>query len=157
MRPARLLAREIGLSRAALGSLRPWFLPVLGSGSALGALLGRVFVAPGSIDIAAAASLLLWQPLVEEALFRGVIQGTLQQTRWGLRARLGITASNFLSALAFAAMHLVHQPPLWALATLAPGLCFGWFRGRSGSLWPPALLHVCFNTAFFWSSLSLWT
>ncbi|MEZ5559381.1 MAG: JDVT-CTERM system glutamic-type intramembrane protease [Pseudomonadales bacterium] len=146
----RALSVEVGLVGAHRGSLHPWFLPTLLTGMTVGVLLGHRFHDPVDAGWGMVASLLLWQPLVEEALFRGVLQGLLLQTRWGVSTRLGLSAANGVAALAFALAHLVHQPPLWALSTLIPGLCFGWFRDRSGSLWPPLLLHAAFNAAFFW-------
>ncbi|MEJ2310010.1 MAG: JDVT-CTERM system glutamic-type intramembrane protease [Gammaproteobacteria bacterium] len=94
------------------------------------------------------ASLLLLYPLVEEWVFRGVLQGALLGHAWGRRRRLGISLANLLSSLAFMLLHLVNQPPLWALSVIVPSLVLGHFRERHDSLLPPMLLHPLFNLTY---------
>lgn len=92
------------------------------------------------------------QPLVEELLFRGVVQGALLRTIAGARRCAQLSVANGVSSLAFVALHFVHHPPLWALATLAPSLALGWLRERHGSTWSAALTHAIFNAEFFASA-----
>ena len=95
-----------------------------------------------------AVSLMLWQPCMEELLFRGVLQGLFRETAWGRTSWRGFSSANVVCACLFAMAHLVYQPVLWALATFAPGLIFGYFRDQANSLWPALLLHCVFNAAF---------
>jgi len=148
-RRERLLA-VLGVVRPDPGSLGAPFVTVLVLGTAIAVVLGGMQGTAGTARAPALLlSLVLWQPCIEELLFRGVLQGEL--ARWSPLARpwLGLTAANGLAALAFALAHLVHQPPLWALSTLLPGLVFGWFRDRSGSVLPGLVLHAAFNAGFF--------
>lgn len=96
---------------------------------------------------------LLWMvlvfPLLEEIVFRGVIQGSLLRLARLRRAWLGLSAANGLASMVFVLMHLVYNPPLHALAVLAPSLVLGFFRERYDSVWPPVVLHVVFNLMWF--------
>lgn len=82
-------------------------------------------------------------PIVEEAVFRGVIQGLL---RARMRAVWAIVATSVL----FSAMHLATQSPVWAAAEFVPSLVFGHFRERHGTLASPMILHCWYNAGFFW-------
>ena len=99
-------------------------------------------------------AMLLLYPVVEEWIFRGVLQGELlRHSRWR-RAHLGLTRANLVTSLLFAAMHLIHQPPLWALAVVVPSLVLGHFRERYGKLWLPIALHILFNAVYLLAGLS---
>lgn len=94
-------------------------------------------------------SVVLVYPVLEEIVFRGLLQGWLLERNWG-RSRLGpVTAANAIAALLFALAHLVHQPPGWAAAVILPALVFGYFRERHG-LWTAIVLHVLYNAGFAW-------
>ena len=99
-------------------------------------------------------AILLLYPVVEEWVFRGLLQGELLRRRVLRRRHLGITPANLLTSLSFAALHLVHQPPLWALAVVVPSLVFGHFRERYGTLRLPIALHVLFNGVYLLAGLS---
>lgn len=100
----------------------------------------------------AAAAFLLVQPLAEELVFRGVLQGRLRRAT--AARRLGpLTLANLATSAAFAALHLVGQPPGWALAVIVPSLVFGHLRDRFGSVWPAWVMHVVYNVAF---ALAAW-
>lgn len=90
-------------------------------------------------------SLVLWQPLMEELLFRGVLQGQLDRTRWARRRIAGFSAANCATTVLFMLAHLVHHSPLWAAATIAPSLVFGYFRDRHRQVYPSVLLHGFYN------------
>ena len=90
-------------------------------------------------------SLVIWQPIVEEILFRGILQGQLIKTRWGPHAFMRITAANVVTSMLFAAIHMVNNSPLFALAVFVPSLVFGYFRDSCNSVYPPILLHAAFN------------
>lgn len=111
----------------------------------LGAGLGERLWLPASAM--AWLSLVLWQPVMEEIAFRGLLQGRLQQT-WPAR-RLGpVSLANGVTTLVFAASHLMHQSPAWALMVIPPSLVMGHLRERFGSAWPAIALHVYYNLGF---------
>lgn len=89
-------------------------------------------------------------PVLEEMVFRGLIQGELARRPWGARQILGLSVANLLAASLFAASHLWHHTALHALAVLAPGLLFGYFRDRYGGIKQAVLLHVVYNTGYIW-------
>ena len=92
---------------------------------------------------------IVWQPLIEELLFRGLIQGQLLHNTWGRKTSFGISAANLLTSLLFVALHLLHHVPLWAIAVLPPSLIFGWLRERHKNTWSPFVTHAVYNLAFF--------
>ena len=103
-------------------------------------------------------SLLLLMPLLEEWVFRGLLQTQLlhvtavngQPRRWG-----PISWANGLTTLAFVALHLPTQPLLWALAVTAPSLVLGHLRERLRSVWPAIGVHVAYNAGFALTALLL--
>jgi membrane protease YdiL (CAAX protease family) len=90
-------------------------------------------------------SLVIWQPVVEEILFRGILQGQLIKTGWGQRAFMRITAANVATSMLFAAIHMVNNSPLFALTVFVPSLVFGYFRDYCNSVYPAIVLHAAFN------------
>lgn len=74
-------------------------------------------------------------PIVEEVVFRGLLYA------W-LRERFGIWPGAILSALAFAGAHgiVILLPALFLI-----GLLLARIYERSGSLWPPIIVHCVFN------------
>lgn len=91
----------------------------------------------------------LLYPIIEELVFRGYIQEFVHRrlTVW----RLGpLSHANILTSLLFTSLHFINHPPLWASAVLAPSLLFGFFKDRSGRLGAPIVLHVFFNSGYFW-------
>ena len=96
------------------------------------------------------AFVVLW-PLIEELLFRGLLQGQLLRLsqHLGRPRRIGpITWANGLSTLAFVALHLSAQPLAWALAVALPSLVLGHLRERFASVWPAVGLHMFYNAGF---------
>lgn len=106
--------------------------------------------AAGAGVLAAPAAFLyvaLALPILEEAAFRGLVQeglGRLLRRRWG-----PLTAANLGQAALFSLLHLPVHPPLWAAAVFGPGLVFGLFRERHGSLATPIALHTFYNGGYF--------
>lgn len=74
-------------------------------------------------------------PIVEEVVFRGLLYG------W-LRARFGVFLATGASALLFA---LAHGILILVPALLAIGIVLARVYERSGSLWPPIIVHGAFN------------
>jgi uncharacterized protein len=114
---------------------------------------GLAWFAPNTrglgFSFAALLSLCIAQPVIEEILFRGVIQGEFLRRPWGLAERFGISAANVATSIAFTALHFISHPPAWAASVLIPSLLFGYFRERHRSLYPPLTLHIYYNTGYF--------
>jgi uncharacterized protein len=110
-------------------------------------------VAPKSNwSLGVALSLFFLQPLIEELIFRGMLQGELLRQIWGRKKWLGISAANAVTSIAFTALHFLSHPPLWAAGVLIPSLLFGHFRERNNSLYPPLCLHIYYNTGYFFTT-----
>ena len=91
----------------------------------------------------------LLYPIIEEWVFRGFIQDFVHRR---LKAwQLGpLSHANIITSLLFTGLHFINHPPLWAAAVLVPSLLFGFFKDRSGSLQAPMLLHIFYNSGYFW-------
>jgi membrane protease YdiL (CAAX protease family) len=100
----------------------------------------------------ASASFLLavvWQPIVEELVFRGRLQGFLSSPAWGRQTFVGVSIANLLTSVLFAMAHTATHPLMWAYLTFIPSLLFGIVRDRSGSVYPPIALHIIYNGGYF--------
>lgn len=75
-------------------------------------------------------------PVLEEAVFRGALQGAVHQ-------RLGGWAALLLTALVFAIIH--PQVGLGLVGVLLVGLALSLVRIHEGSLWPGVVLHAINN------------
>lgn len=93
-------------------------------------------------------SLVLWQPLVEELLFRGVIQGQLRNMHWAQRRIAGLTLANLITTVLFALAHLIHHTALWAALVIVPSLIFGYFRDRHHHVYCAFILHAVYNGCY---------
>ena len=94
-------------------------------------------------------SLVVAQPILEELVFRGLLQGRLRRWQPMQAAWRGFTVANGVSALLFACAHLVNHSAPWAAAVFVPALAFGFFRDRYASIWPGTVLHILYNGAYF--------
>jgi membrane protease YdiL (CAAX protease family) len=94
-------------------------------------------------------SLVIWQPLVEEVLFRGLIQGQLAKRDWGKRAWLNISVANVITSVLFVVVHMFHNSPLFALTLFVPSLVFGYFRDYCNSVYPSIVIHSSYNAMVF--------
>lgn len=96
----------------------------------------------------ALVSLLLLYPLVEELLFRGVIQpALLRQPILALR-HAGVSRANLVTSILFAGLHLVNHSLSWAVAVLLPSLVLGHMFERYRHLAVPMCLHIFFNVTY---------
>lgn len=156
--PPPTLKQECGLARPA-PALTAWppdrhlvlaLLLALPVWVALGLGVGGRMQVPAGWG--AWASFVLLQPLLEELVFRGLLQGQLLRLSTpsgGQPRRLGpLTLANLLVTAGFVALHLRAQPLAWALAVAVPSLIFGHLRERMGSVWPAVLLHIFYNAGF---------
>ncbi len=94
-------------------------------------------------------SVALWQPVCEELLFRGIVQGHLLQSRSRQKTWFGLSISNLLTSCLFSLAHLASHSISWSLLVLIPSLCFGLVRDRFGSVYPSITLHVFYNSGYF--------
>lgn len=87
--------------------------------------------------------------LVEELIFRGLIQEGLNKL-FRHRFWIGpISLANLVTSILFAGAHLFAQPVGWALATFFPSLAFGFVWDRHKSIWACFVLHLSYNLFFF--------
>ena len=102
---------------------------------------------PATLGVLVLLRFVIVQPVIEELVFRGLLQGWLREKlKW---QRFGISVANLLASIAFVAAHLFYQPPAWALAVFVPSLVFGYFRDRHDSVIPSIILHFWYNAGFF--------
>lgn len=125
----------IGAGAATATAMAPWLAPH-----------------PAVQDAFALLSFVCVQPLVEECIFRGLLQPWLART---MRARIhgSISAANLLTSLLFVLAHLPSHPPPWAMAVLLPSLAFGYFRERHGHIGSAVMLHMAYNAFYLTASL----
>jgi membrane protease YdiL (CAAX protease family) len=89
--------------------------------------------------IAAAVLIVAAAPLSEEIFFRGFMYA-------GLRRRLPIWAAALISGAVFGLLHYTDPDSIGVVPQLAVlGVLLAWLYERTGSLWPPILLHVVNN------------
>ena len=86
-------------------------------------------------------------PILEEIVFRGVIQSQLTRRLKG-RSYLGLSLANINTSLLFSALHFIHQPPLMAALIFFPSLVFGYFKDRHHTVLPSIYLHMFYNAGF---------
>ena len=85
-------------------------------------------------------SALVLAPLLEEVIFRGLVQTAfLSVTRRGRRWWVVIIAAGI-----FTGMH-IGQPWQVLPSLFVLGVVLGWLYERTGSLWPSVLVHAGFN------------
>lgn len=92
--------------------------------------------------------LVLVYPVLEELVFRGLVQGWLLARLPG-RSVGPVSAANLVTSGLFAAMHLFFRHPLWAAGALVPSLVFGHFRERHRTVITPIALHCWYNAGYF--------
>ncbi|WP_317932585.1 JDVT-CTERM system glutamic-type intramembrane protease MrtJ [Halioxenophilus sp. WMMB6] len=93
--------------------------------------------------------LILVYPVLEEIVFRGLLQSLLLKATGSRYCLAGVSYANLMAALLFALAHLPRVGGLFALWFFLPGLVFGFFRDRTGNLLPAILLHILFNSIWF--------
>jgi membrane protease YdiL (CAAX protease family) len=154
---ATTLSQDLGLLRAPGMWRDVAMMQALCAGVAVGLALWIWMPAGYARNIwaspTALLSFLLWQPALEELLFRGALQGRFLHTGWGARRWLGVSVANVLASLLFVLLHLLHHAPLWAMAVFPPSLIFGKLRERHTSLLPALLMHSIYNAIYLFAGL----
>jgi CAAX protease family protein len=98
----------------------------------------------GGIAAVAAGILIIGvAPISEEIFFRGFMYG-------GLRRRLPWWAAALIAGLVFGALHYTGRDSIGVVPQLAAlGFILAWLYERTGSLWPPILMHGVNNALAF--------
>ena len=92
-------------------------------------------------------TLILLYPILEEILFRGLIQPTIAKQfskNW-----LIISQANLITSALFVSLHFISHPPLWALAVVIPSITFGYIQERVNHILAPITLHTTYNAGYF--------
>lgn len=87
-------------------------------------------------------------PLLEELIFRGLIQDYFAKLTKKINF-VQISLANVITSLLFMVMHLVYHAPLWAILTFVPSLIFGYFKDRYNLIMPSIILHMFYNLCYF--------
>ena len=95
------------------------------------------------------ASVVLWYPLWEELLFRGLLQGELMERGWTRCWVYGSSSANITVSLLFTVFHLWSHSPIWAALVFFPSLVFGYLRDRFDSTIPSIVMHMWYNGGYF--------
>ena len=88
-------------------------------------------------------------PVLEELVFRGLIQGYLRQFDPGQKAILGISAANLLTSLLFMLLHWLTRDGYSALLVFLPSLYLGLVRDRTSSIVMCILIHILWNLGWY--------
>ena len=81
-------------------------------------------------------------PLVEELLFRGLVQGAFSR-------RVGAVPAIYITAIIFSFAHIFNEGPAAPLLILPGGLILGYLRHRTGRLAAGMIAHATFNATVF--------
>ena len=132
---------------------RDWQFHLVIAGSVVTGIVFWLWLPAGYADAIASDpwrlfSFLLLYPLLEEWVFRGILQGEFLQREWGRKRGIGISNANIVTSILFTLLHFINHPPLWAVAVFIPSLVLGHFRERHDSLVTPMLLHPFFNLTY---------
>lgn len=124
-----------GLNNLLIYMLASAGLPLPAATSPTGSYASQLTDSSWHVVVLVILTSVLVPAVVEELMFRGVIQ-------IGLANRVSSLAALIWQALAFA---LFHSDPLFILPPLLAGLLLGYLRLRSESLWPPIVAHASLN------------
>ena len=92
-------------------------------------------------------TLAFFYPILEEILFRGLIQPTL--AKYFYKKWFFVSQSNAITSALFVSLHFISHPPLWALAVFIPSLTFGYIQERVNRILAPIILHSTYNAGYF--------
>ncbi len=107
------------------------------------------------INTALLFSFIVWQPVIEEVLFRGIIQGQLIKNNWAKLNCYGFSLANAITSLLFMSMHLINHSVFWAVSVILPSLVFGYFRDKYSQIYPALILHSSYNTFYLLTGVLL--
>lgn len=131
-----------------------WFLAALLAAVPAVLLMPAAGIAPPALpaDPSARAifalQVVLVFPLLEEAVFRGLIQATLLELGSVRRLMPGISVANVAASLLFALAHVLLQGIPEAALVIVPSLVLGAVFERHRGLATPVILHAAYNAAW---------
>ena len=129
-----------------------WFVVALFSAFPVWVVLWFSVIPTFDIDDHSLAGVLvlsvIWYPVLEEVLFRGIVQGAIFYKQWGRKYFIGFSVANLLASLLFAFAHFWYQSVIWGVLIFVPSLVYGIFRDRYSSIYPGILLHAFYNGGF---------
>lgn len=95
------------------------------------------------------AAIVVCYPILEEAAFRGLVQGFLLGHGFDKELLPAISQANLFTSILFTAMHFFYHPWQWAAAVIVPSLVYGYFRDKYASIKPCIILHIYYNLGYF--------
>lgn len=87
-------------------------------------------------------------PIVEELVFRGLIQDYLKGKFTG--AIMHLSFANILASILFVLLHFLYHSIIGALLVFIPSLIFGYFKDRTGGILVAIVLHIFYNSGYFY-------
>ncbi|UTA47217.1 JDVT-CTERM system glutamic-type intramembrane protease [Simiduia sp. 21SJ11W-1] len=116
------------------------------------AVVAGLIIAPMTATLSAIVLWVAVYPIVEEYVFRGMLQPLIAR-HWPQRWRQ-LSIANLLTSGVFTLAHVATKGvhPL-SLGVFFPSLLFGYFRERHENLLSPMALHALFNAVFFATAL----
>lgn len=114
-------------------------------------MVGVPPIPPTTVTLA----MVLLYPVLEEVVFRGLLQGWLLERHWGRYRLASISVANVLTTALFCLLHLPRGGWLLVAGVMLPSLVLGVFRERYNHLLPPLILHIAFNGSLVLSLLWL--
>lgn len=93
--------------------------------------------------------LIVLYPILEEIVFRGLLQEVLYKRSFCRRKISGISMANLITSLLFMSSHYFYDVSIWASLILVPSLTFGYFRDKYQSVKPSIILHVFYNLCYY--------
>ena len=95
-------------------------------------------------------------PVVEELLFRGILQEQLYRILPKDKGRqLNISFANLATSVIFSLTHWLFRDSVTALLVFPASLLFGWLYERHHTLTLPLAVHILANLLFLWATSSL--
>jgi membrane protease YdiL (CAAX protease family) len=89
--------------------------------------------------------LFLLIPVVEEIIFRGILQTWLRTLTWFKLAKFEISLANITTSCLFSVFHIWQHPLFLFPGYLLVSLVLGYYREKYKGMWIPICLHSYFN------------
>lgn len=87
-------------------------------------------------------------PVLEECVFRGLLQGWLRRFAVTREKIFGLSFANLLVSLVFASCHFLLEMNIFSLAVFFPSLVFGLLFDRFDTVKPAIVAHIFYNFGF---------
>jgi membrane protease YdiL (CAAX protease family) len=145
---ARDVLKQVGFQFEARHFIDPQYLVALLSGIVVVWFTHHwmpVFETGHQFQVSLLISIVIWQPFIEELMFRGIIQSSIKARACSGDFLPGISYSNVFASLLFVILHLITTSSYWALTLFVPSVVYGYFRDRFDSVIPSMVLHGFYN------------